>query len=456
MTTPQDPFWVKLLPSFLRERIQQRHQLHRSINSIAWLGLDKAVRIVVGILISASVARYLGPSLFGQLAYVIAFLTFFLPLTELASGSIITRYLVVSTQQASQILCSAALVRFGIGALGMVFALSSLIISYGADSQLLLLGFLACGMFFGPALDVVDLWCQSRLENGYCVRVKLANYLFFSFTKLGLIWTQSPITAFACIYSIETVTTGLSLIALYRRLKAPTIHWTINKAVIAKIVEDSWPLMIGAFMISLASRLDFVYIEHLIGHDSIAFYATAQTVAGLGVILPSILFTVLVPTLSHLREHDEPRFFRVLQVLYQLAVSWGLCSGIFLYYFADVIINFIYGSSYDQAAEVLQILSWGIIFGALGLVQGQWLFIKNGNRLVLKQAIFACVVISILDLILIPLMGLRGAALAFVITQLTSYFLSNLFFQREIFKRQLRAFAIWELLRYVLPRRANR
>jgi O-antigen/teichoic acid export membrane protein len=456
MTTPVDPFWVRLLPSFLRERITQRHQVHRSINSIAWLGFDKVIRIVVGILISASVARYLGPSLFGQLAYVIAFLTLFLPLTELGSGSIITRYLVVSTNQAPQILCSAAILRLCVGVLGMGLALSTLVISYGADSQFVLLAVLACGMFFGPAVDVIDLWFQSRLENGYCVRVKLANYLFFSFTKLGLIWTQSPIAAFALIYSIETLTTSVSLIALYRRLKMPTLHWTLNKTLIKKIIQDSWPLMIGVLMMSLASRLDFIYIERLIGHDSIAFYAIAQVLAGLGVILPSILFTVLVPTLSHLREHDEPKFLKVLQVLYQLAVGWGLFSGIFLYYFADAVVNLIYGSSYDQAIDVLQILSWGMIFGALGLVQGQWLYAKNGNRIVLKQAIFACIAISVLDLILIPLMGLKGAALAFVITQLTSYCLSNIFFQPGIFRMQLRAFAIWDLLGFILPSRSNR
>lgn len=451
MNPHADPFWVKYLPRFLSERITQRSQVHRSVNSIAWLAFDKAVRIVVGILISASVARYLGPSLFGQLTFVIAFLALFLPLTELGSGSIITRFLVVSTNQAAQMMCSAAILRFGIGVLGMVLALSTLLVSYGIESQFVILGVLACGMFFGPAFDVIDLWFQSRLENGYCVRVKLVNYLFFSFAKLGLIWTQSPVAAFAFVYSIETFTTGASLIALYRRLKMPKIVWGFNHTLLKKIAQDSWPLMIGAFMISLASKLDFLFIEDLIGQDSIAFYATAQMLSGLGIILPSILFTVLLPTLSRLREDDEAKFLKVLQAMYQLVVSWGLFSGVLLYYFADVIVNIIYGPNYYQAVEILQILAWGIIFGALGLVQGQWLYAKNGNRIVLKQAVLACIAISIFDLILIPLLGLKGAALAYILTQFIAYFLSNLFFQSGIFKMQLRAFAIWELLRFALP-----
>ncbi|MEX5793524.1 hypothetical protein AB6H32_21200 [Providencia hangzhouensis] len=47
------------------------------MSNSSWLLLDKFVRMGLGLAVSAWVARYLGPTQYGELAYVLAYLAFF-------------------------------------------------------------------------------------------------------------------------------------------------------------------------------------------------------------------------------------------------------------------------------------------------------------------------------------------------------------------------------------------
>jgi PST family polysaccharide transporter len=456
MQQRSDSFWLALLPAFLRSRFTNRHHLQRTFNSGAWLLFDRAVRIAVGIIISAAVARYLGPSQFGALTYVIVFLSFFLPFADVGLENVLLRDFAVAPQRSPQVLASAVLMRLLMSSLCIVLALVLLAALYGADSQTFVLGLLAGGFLLGQAADVVDLWFRSQTEGGYPVRAKLANYVFFSIIKVVLIWNHASIFAFAAIFTIETLTVGVSLIYLFKKHAPFKLEWTIDWALMQEMVATSWPFITSAFILLLSSRIDVVYIQRFIGAQSVAFYTAAQTLSGLGILVPSILFSVLTPTLSRLREEDELRFLKVLQATYQVAVLWGLVSGAFLFFFSNVLVSLIYGVSYAQAGPVLHWLAWGNVFAALGLVQGQWLFTRQGNRIVLIQAVCACFCITLLNLILIPQIGLLGSALAYILVQFIAYILINAFLQKQIFKMQLQAFCVWQLLSFIQPAKPKR
>ena len=77
MTTFSGPIWLRYIPANIRRRIEGRTNLHSIIHNTGWLLADKALRLGMGLLVGAWVARYLGPSQFGELAYVMAFVAFF-------------------------------------------------------------------------------------------------------------------------------------------------------------------------------------------------------------------------------------------------------------------------------------------------------------------------------------------------------------------------------------------
>lgn len=444
------------LPEFLRTRLRGREGVHKTIHNGSWLVLDKAVRILTGIIVSASVARYLGPSQFGELSYVIAFLTFFYAIATLGVENIVVRDLAQSPDKAPAVLGTTMLMRFVVGVACALGAIGLLIWSDGIESEPVLLAALACGFLIFQAADVVDLWFQSQVQSGFSVKIRLVNYLFFSALKVLLILTQSPLVAFASIYSIEAVATGASLVGTYywasRKNLLGNHHQktllTVKKTLGVNILKESWPFILSALAVAVSSRVDIILIKQFLGGESVGIYTTAQTLVTIGTIFPGILFSSVLPTLSRFKESNHERFIQSLQKLYQVAVIWGAISSAALFLFADWIVVLIYGTAYQEAGFILKILSLANIFTSLGVVQAQWLYSEKGNRILFIQTLVAGVGAFILNAIFIPLWGLMGAAFAFVFVQLFSLFLINFVLQKEIFKMQLKAFYVWRTLRY--------
>ena len=91
MTPILDPGWVRFLPASLRQRLAGRVNLHAVIHNSGWLMFDKLVRMLLGLVVGAWVARYLGPESFGELAYVLAYVAFFQAIANLGIDGIIVR-----------------------------------------------------------------------------------------------------------------------------------------------------------------------------------------------------------------------------------------------------------------------------------------------------------------------------------------------------------------------------
>lgn len=447
---------MKWLPEFLRMRLRGREGVHKTINNGGWLVLDKAVRISTGIIVSASVARYLGPSQFGELSYVIAYLTFFYAIATLGVENIVVRDLAQNPDKAPAVLGTTMLMRFVVGVICALSAIGLLIWSDGVGSKSALLALFACGFLIFQAADVVDLWFQSQVQSGFSVKIRLVNYLFFSALKVMLIVTQSPLFAFASVYSIEAVATGVSLVGTYywesrKRLMGSLCRQNLLavRATLGKnILKESWPFILSALSVAVSSRIDIVLIKQFLGGESVGIYTTAQTLVTIGTIFPGILFSSVLPTLSRFKASNHERFIQSLQKLYQVAVIWGAVSSAAVFLFAEWVVVLIYGAAYQEAGSILKILSLANIFTSLGVVQAQWLYSEKGNRILFIQTLVAGVSAFILNTVFIPLWGLMGAAFAYVLVQLFSLFLINFVLQKEIFKMQIKAFYVWRTLRY--------
>ena len=93
VSKPEGPshWFMRYLPAFVRARLEGRRVLLMALNNSSWLLLERLVRLVLGLLVVAWVARYLGPAQYGELAYVLAYMAFFIVLAALGMDGIVLR-----------------------------------------------------------------------------------------------------------------------------------------------------------------------------------------------------------------------------------------------------------------------------------------------------------------------------------------------------------------------------
>jgi PST family polysaccharide transporter len=152
------PNWLAYLPKALQKRLQGRHTLLAILNNSGWLFLDKLLRLGLGVVVGAWVARYLGPSQFGELAYALAYIALFQAIANLGLDGITVRDLSQNKAEAHSLLGTVFALRLGVGVLCWLSAVIGMAWLNGPqDRSVVLTALVGSGLIF-QAADTVDLW----------------------------------------------------------------------------------------------------------------------------------------------------------------------------------------------------------------------------------------------------------------------------------------------------------
>src|SRR5471030_1028987 len=90
--------------------------------------------------------------------------------------------------------------------------------------------------------------------------------------------------------------------------------------------------------------------------------------------------------------------------------------------FAAPLIYTIYKPEYAYAAPTLSVHIWSGVFVFLGVASSQQLITENFNKLTFIRTGFGAIVNIVLNLLLIPKMGMMGAAIATLIAYASAAF----------------------------------
>src|SRR5690606_35939282 len=113
-----------------------------------------------------------------------------------------------------------------------------------------------------------------------------------------------------------------------------------------------------------------------------------------------------------------------LKRLYGFLILISLSLGIIISLFGDLIIAFLYGDAFAEAASILTVHAWTLVFVSLGTIGTSWYIAEGLQKLELWRNICGAVVNISLNFFLIPRLGVIGAAWA----SLSGYLVSSLIF----------------------------
>ena len=202
-----------------------------------WLFLERVVRLTLGMFISVSVIRYLGPEQFGILSYAISFVALFTPLTTLGLKNIVIRELVTNVHRQNEFIGTAFFLRT-FAAFTIILILSVVVMLMpNEQGETALLMLIACTNI-PRSFEVVDTFLQSKVLSKYSVLVSLVTFIIISGLKLALIAMDAPLVAFGLVMLLESMILALGYLLLYFKLnpglKLNNINFSINKNLVTK------------------------------------------------------------------------------------------------------------------------------------------------------------------------------------------------------------------------------
>lgn len=421
--------------SFLNE-MRSRVEAKDILKNSGWLFLDKAIRAVLGLLVGAWVARYLGPSQFGELSYYLALIAIFQVITTLGMDGIVVREIAKSHNSADAILGTVFWMRLLTGCTSWAFVvLSFAFIDAGNKQGIWILGIAAASLIFQSG-DVVDLWFQGRSQNKRGVYAKLSAYLIANLIKVALIILGAELIAFAVAVAAEAAIVAFAMLISYSFYPCKGIwvrSWKLGRG----LLVESWPYLISGISIMIYMRIDQVMIKEMLGEYELGLFSAALPFATIWNVVPVIICAVLLPYMTRKKVESSEEFNRYLVYIFRTFWVISIALVLFTNLASHFLIANFYGDSYKEAIPILNIYILTIIPVFLGVAQNLWILNEGKSYLVLLQTSLGAIFSIITNLLLIPILGLQGAAIAAVTSQCISAVLINLIFSRKLFRMQL-------------------
>ena len=169
-------------------------------------------------------------------------------------------------------------------------------------------------------------------------------------------------------------------------------------------------------------------IKSFLNNDAVGNYAAAVKISELWYFLPIAFSQAFFPSIIESRKIDADHYENFLQHIYDSLVWIAILIAIPVSLFSEPLIELLYGTQYVEASGVLAIHIWSGIFVFLGVANGKWILAENLQLYSFYRTIIGAIVNVLLNLIMLPIYGIKGAAVATLISySIASYFSMALF-----------------------------
>lgn len=403
----------------------------------------------MGMFLGVWIARYLGPDTYGKLNYVVAYIALVGSFTSLGLDGIAVRELIKDKTYKEEILSTSFLLQFIAGLLAYALSLGLILFLRPGEADVFWMVCLVGFTLSLRAIGVVKYWYEAQVLSKYFVWLENGLFIVFSCVRIFLIIEGYSVFAFVWIGLFESVINLIGYYFIYKFHEGgfSVAHANWKRAV--ELLRDSWMLLLSGLAIVIYMRIDQIMIGQMLGDEAVGVYTAAVKISEVWYFIPIAIASSLFPSILRAKEFSQDLYLNRLKLLHSMMLLIALVIAIPMTFLSDPIIQFLFGPRFSEAGVILAIHIWAGTFVFLGVASSRYYLTENLQKVELYKSISGCLSNIVLNFILIPIYGVKGAAIATVISQFFASTLFNLFLKRtrEIFFIQVGSVNFLTLLR---------
>lgn len=407
-------------PNFLMQ-LSQRFLAGRNTKAVLVVMLAWILQFFCVVLSSVLVARYLGPSMFGTLNYAIALIGFAGTLAGFGLSNVVTRELVMATRPVGDVLGTAVIVRAMAGFLALVVTLVYLHY-FESNAGAVALVSIAVGALLIDGSLIFDCGMQAQRAFGASSGAKAILAVNSLAWRAGLVLAGASLIYFMAVQYVEIfcyiVVFGWATRKYMVGVKA---GWDSTLA--KTLIRQGFPIMLSSFATVIYLRIDQVMIEHFMGAEALGKYSAGVKLAEVASFFPGIIAYVLFPAIIEAQKVSPEKAELEAIKLYRLMYAAGLAFSLFMTVAGEWLTHLMFGAAYEGAGPVLRVYVWSTVFVFLTIAsQAQLLSQAKTTHVVAVRTLVGAAVNIGLNLLLIPRLGIIGAAWATVVSYAIAVF----------------------------------
>lgn len=397
------------------------------LNNVFWALLGKVVNMFGSLFVGILVARYLGPSQYGLMNYVISYVAMFSIIATFGLSHIEVRELARIPERKNEIIGTCFVLRMLFATIGYLIIIVTVFISE-ADSFTTIMIMVYGLTLYTSCFEVIRNYFTSIIKNEYVVKSEISRTIIGAFIKIALLLVHARLEYFIIATLFDTILVASGYLLSYSKKAGRITDWKYNKTLVPFLVKQSFPLLLSGAAVVIYQRIDQIMIGNMIDKESVGYFATAGKFLDIVLFLPGVLTQTVTPLLIKTKEERtlieyENRCRQFISIIVWISVILALLTSVL----ANAIILLTYGAEYSMAVPVLQIMAWKTVGMALSSSGGQIIIIEGLQKWAVVRNVMGCVTCVIMNYLFIPTYGIIGSSIVTVLTVFVSGFMSNLF-----------------------------
>ncbi len=371
----------------------------------------KVVHLVLNVVSTLAVVRYLAPEGYGTYVLVATVTTLAGVVADFGLPKLAVREAVRVDADPGAIIGTVAALRLVL-ALVAALAVQVTLLAFGQSSEALLAGAVACLVTVGDAvLGVVVVAFQIHLLQQYEAIIRVLGEAVETALVLVLVWLGAALPMLF-VPPVVGVAVG-TVLALRVGSRRFALRLRLDRSLVRGLVTEALPLGPGMLVGVLCLKLDSLVVAALLPAADLGRYGAAyQPIEYLllaSAIVINVLFTVLARAWA---VGDRVAFRRIYARGTEVLLAVTLAVPVVLVGGAPWVVELAFGPSYAASAQPLRWLSVALVLMTINAWQSVVLLATGFQRITLAYNLAALAVSVPVDVVLIRSTGIDGAALA--------------------------------------------
>ena len=382
----------------------------------SWIIGCKLVQSILGFVLNMLTARFLGKSSFGDISYAMAVVSFVVPLMRLGFGNIMVQEIVQHPEREGKAMGTGVFLNL-VSAFACIAGVTAFafVANPGETETVIICALYGIKLIF-EATDLMSYWYQAKLMAKYSSVISLIVHFVVLGYKIFLLVTLKSVYWFAVTSALEYLLCSVGMYTIYHFKKTQKLSISLKLG--KELIDKGKHYILSSMMVMIFAETDKIMLKGLIDSSATALYSTATILAGATGFFFAAIIDSFRPWIFEVQKTNEELFKERLKMLYSFIIYLSLLQSIVMTVFAKPIVLLTYGEQYAESVGALQIVVWYTTFSYLGSVRNIWILANDKQKYLWVINLFGAGANVVLNVTLIPFLGIYGAAIASLVTQI--------------------------------------
>lgn len=397
----------------------EKSEKKRLLENIVSLGLLQGVNYVIPILTIPYLVRILGPDYFGLLAFSTATIMYFVLLSDYGFNLSATRQISIhreNPQKINEIFSSVMIIKISLMLFGffLLILLTSLVQKFNEHWEVYVMTF---GLVIGNVLFPV--WFFQGMEKmKYITYINIFSKSVFTLLIFIFVNTKSDFILVPLFTALGGIFGGLwSLYVIIKKMGYKFICPTLSD--IKFQLSDGWHVFLSSMAISLYTISNTFILGLLTNNTTVGQFAAIEKILQAVKGLYQPISQAVYPLIGKKFKHDRMAALGFIKQFSKIVILLMTLVSVFLYIFADSIVDLILGSQFANAATLLKIMSPLPLVIAISNILGILTMLNLGLKSAFSGILILAAILGIiLSITLVPSLQEHGTAYTLLVVEL--------------------------------------